>query len=143
MPGPVHTAGLIGLALALASTAAGAAQSVHIDVTETSDGGMAIVGSATAIHAGETTFDVTNKSDSTLHEFLIARLDTAPDQVPFNETTATIKESALTDVTELGDLEPGSSSSMTMNLAEGQYLLFCNLPGHFKSGMYEVLTMTK
>jgi len=140
---PVHAAALFGLALALGTTGASAAQSVHIDLTETSDGGMAIVSSAAEIHSGETTFDVTNKSEGTLHEFLIARLDTSPDRVPFNETSGTIKESALTGVTELGDLEPGGSSSMTMDLAPGKYLLFCNLPGHFKSGMYEVLTVTK
>jgi uncharacterized cupredoxin-like copper-binding protein len=62
--------------------------------------------------------------------------------VPYDETNGRVKESALGGVTELGDLEPGTSGALTMDLKSGTYMLFCNLPGHFKAGMYHVLTVT-
>ena len=146
MFGRTQIVALLGISLAagaLAVNAAGTAQSVHIDLTEASDGGMMITTSAETVPAGMTTFDVTNKSPNVGHEFLIARLETAPDALPFDEAKGVIKESALKEVEELGDLAAGASGTMDFDLKAGKYLLFCNLPGHYKSGMYHVLTVTQ
>ena len=51
-------------------------------------------------------------------------------------------EKALKGIHELGDLKPGKSGTMTLDLKAGRYLLFCNKPGHYKAGMYHVLTVT-
>jgi uncharacterized cupredoxin-like copper-binding protein len=37
---------------------------------------------------------------------------------------------------------PGASSWLTVNLAPGQYELVCNLPNHYRAGMYTQLTVT-
>jgi uncharacterized cupredoxin-like copper-binding protein len=37
---------------------------------------------------------------------------------------------------------PRASSWMTVNLAPGQYELLCNLPNHYRAGMYTQLTVT-
>jgi uncharacterized cupredoxin-like copper-binding protein len=144
MSRPRHLVALLGLPLLLAygSAPALAAATVHIDLLEKDDGGMAIAAPVDSVGAGKVTFDVTNESQDIEHEFLVARLTVAPENVPFDENDGIVKEDALEGVRELGDLEPGSSGSMTLDLKPGKYLMFCNLPGHYKSGMYHVLTVT-
>ena len=45
---------------------------------------------------------------------------------------------------EIEDLEPGKSSTLTINLEPGSYVvLFCNKAGHFKAGMVNQLTVIK
>jgi uncharacterized cupredoxin-like copper-binding protein len=146
MPSPRRLFALVGLsslAAAVGFTPALAALSVHVDLKENSDGGMMIATSAESVGAGKVTFDVTNKSSDIEHEFLIARLRGAPEDVPIDEANGIVKEAALDGVRELGDLEPGNSGILTLDLKPGKYLLFCNLPGHFASGMYQVLTVTQ
>lgn len=145
MPKSRQSCALLGAFLAASTIGTGASfasQTVHVDLRETDSGGMAITASADTIQAGETNFDVANDSKATQHEFLIAKLTTSLDKVPYDEKNGRIDESKLDGFTELGDLKAGNSGSMTLNLSAGKYLLFCNLPGHFKSGMYDVLTVT-
>lgn len=39
-------------------------------------------------------------------------------------------------------IPPGGTSWLTLELAPGRYELICNEPGHYRSGMYSVLTVT-
>ena len=130
------------LATALGSGLAFAAQTVHVNLLDNADGSMAISTSEDSVKAGKVTFEVANRSEDVEHEFLIAQLTVPPTDVPFDESTGVVKEGALKGVKELGDLEPGRSGAMTLDLAAGNYLLFCNMPGHYKAGMYHVLTVT-
>ena len=145
MPRPHRTFALFGsflLATALGSGLALAAQTVHVDLLDNNDGSMAISTSEDSVKAGKVTFEVANKSNDVEHEFLIAQLNVPAKDVPFDESTGVVKEGALKGVKELGDLEPGRSGAMTLDLAAGNYLLFCNMPGHYKAGMYHVLAVT-
>lgn len=146
MPRSRQFAALLGLTLAAGALTPGlaaAAQTVKIDLEENGDGAMIIATSADTVHAGQITFAVKNKSKNVEHEFLVARLNTAVDALPYNDSRGKLKESAMKDVTELGDLRAGDSGKLTLDLSPGKYLLFCNLPGHFKAGMYHVLTVKK
>jgi uncharacterized cupredoxin-like copper-binding protein len=135
--------GLFLLTSTLGSSLALAAQTVHVDLLDNDDGSMAIATSVESLPVGKVTFEVTNKSNDVEHEFLIAQLKVAPENVPFDDSRGIVKESALDGVKELGDLAPGKSSAMTLNLKAGKYLLFCNMPGHYKDGMYHVLNVTQ
>jgi uncharacterized cupredoxin-like copper-binding protein len=89
------------------------------------------------------TFKVTNVSKSEQeHEFLAAKTDLTPDKLSFVQEGARLDESKLLDLKELGDLEPGQTRSMTLNMTVGKYLLFCNEVGHFKAGMWASVTVT-
>ena len=44
---------------------------------------------------------------------------------------------------EVGDLPPGHSGKLTLNLKPGKYLLFCNESGHYADGMKTELTVTR
>ena len=149
--------GLFLLTTTLSSSLALAAQTVHVDLLDNNDGSMAIAtnvksvpagndraqGIKLSVPAGKVTFDITNKSNDVEHEFLVAQLSEAPADVPYDESKGVVTEGALKGVKELGDLQPGSSGTMTLNLKTGKYLLFCNMPGHYKDGMYHVLTVTQ
>ena len=135
-------AAALAVPAAILATAANASQTVDISLTEPDAGGMSIAESPATVHAGPTTFTVANASDGMAHEFLIAPLKGDVADVPMTSETGRVNEDKLTDVKELGDLEPGKSGSMTVDLKPGKYLLFCNLPGHYMAGMHTVLTVT-
>ncbi len=40
------------------------------------------------------------------------------------------------------NVEAGKSQSRAIDLAPGTYLFVCNIPGHFKAGMFTVVTVT-
>ncbi len=106
------------------------------------DGSQGMDLSATKVKAGEVTFEVTNVSkNDEEHEFLIAKTDLAPEQLPITQAGARLQESKLPDLQELGDLEPGENGTLTVDLMPGKYLLFCNEEGHFAAGMYAYLTV--
>ena len=42
---------------------------------------------------------------------------------------------------EIEDVSPGKTKSATLKLTPGRYVMICNLPGHYKQGMYGTLTV--
>jgi uncharacterized cupredoxin-like copper-binding protein len=42
---------------------------------------------------------------------------------------------------EIEDVGPGETKSATLKLTPGKYVMICNLPGHYKQGMYGTLTV--
>lgn len=145
MPGLCRLLTLSGLSLLLTVPGVGfaaAAETVRVDLMEKSDGGMAMKTSTDSVSTGKVTFDATNVSKDIEHEFLIAPLKGDLKNVPYDDSKGVVNEAALKGVRELGDLEPGKSGTMTLDLKPGKYLLFCNKPGHFRAGMYHLLTVT-
>jgi len=52
-----------------------------------------------------------------------------------------VDERKLRGVKELGDLEPGKSGTLTLDLKPVHYVVFCNQPGHFAHGMHAELAV--
>jgi uncharacterized cupredoxin-like copper-binding protein len=48
----------------------------------------------------------------------------------------------LTLVDEVEDILPGSTLGLDLDLEPGEYVIICNLPGHFQLGMVTKLTVT-
>ena len=46
------------------------------------------------------------------------------------------------NVGETGDMEPGTSMTLTLDLAPGHYAVVCNLVGHYANGMHEDFWVT-
>ena len=40
------------------------------------------------------------------------------------------------------NIDPGGTQTRTIDLAPGKYLFVCNIPGHFKQGMFTEVTVT-
>jgi uncharacterized cupredoxin-like copper-binding protein len=100
---------------------------------------MAVVVDKTKVKAGEVTFQVTNNSKDLIHEMLVAPADPAK-PLPFIEKDFRVDEEAAKDMGEVSELDPGKSGSLTITLAPGTYILFCNVAGHYMSGMWTLIT---
>jgi uncharacterized cupredoxin-like copper-binding protein len=59
--------------------------------------------------------------------------------LPFVENENRVDEEASGDLGEVSELEPGKSGSLTLDLKPGNYILFCNVPGHYMAGMWTAL----
>jgi uncharacterized cupredoxin-like copper-binding protein len=90
--------------------------------------------------AGDVTFDVTNDAEQT-HEFVIVKTDLAEDQLPLNDEGVDEEGEGVEIVAEIEDLEGGTDQSLTTNLDAGNYVLICNLPGHYAQGMHTAFTV--
>ena len=73
------------------------------------------------------------------HELLIARAE--PGRLPVRDDGFTIKEESI-EPRLVGVLEPqlpGHSGVLTVELKPGNYVLFCNMAGHYAAGMQHTL----
>ena len=96
---------------------------------------------------GTVSFIVTNEGTET-HEFVVLQTKTAAADFPivsFEGEANRIDEDAkgVTNVGETGDMEPGTSMMMTLDLSQGHYAVVCNLVGHYANGMHEDFWVTQ
>ena len=90
---------------------------------------------------GVVTFKVTNNSKDTIHEMIVMKLDKAGDALPYVAAENRVDEDKAGDKGEVSELDPGASGSLTVVLQPGKYLLICNVPGHYASGMWTEFTV--
>ena len=110
--------------------------------TEAATAMMGITLDQATVPAGNVTFAVSNDSKALLHEMLVIPLANMTTELPYIADENRVDEHAAGDLGEVADLDPGKSGSLGLDLAAGQYLLFCNIPGHYIGGMWTVLTVT-
>ena len=92
--------------------------------------------------AGEITFKATNSSKNIEHEMVVGSLAKHPNSVPFKANLSRVDENAPNmNMGEVSELEPGGTASLTVHLTPGKYLLYCNVAGHYASGMWTLLTV--
>jgi uncharacterized cupredoxin-like copper-binding protein len=94
--------------------------------------------------SGSVTFTVTN--DGTVpHEFVVLKTKTPAADIPVasfeGESERINEDTAGTNVGETGDMEPGWTKAITIDLAPGHYVFFCNLPAHYQEGMHVDVTV--
>jgi uncharacterized cupredoxin-like copper-binding protein len=85
--------------------------------------------------AGRTTFNVKN-AGTTTHEFVVLRTDK-----PAGSLLQGARADETGNVGETGDLAPGASKTIQVNLKPGHYALICNLPGHYLAGQHTDFTV--
>jgi uncharacterized cupredoxin-like copper-binding protein len=100
-------------------------------------------------NSGDVTFNIKNNGPS-VHEFVVFKTDLAPDALPTTtaDNGATIVDEegqGVQAIDEKEDIPVGSSTSLTVNLAPGKYVLICNIEtdgGHYKQGMHVGFTVS-
>ncbi len=103
---------------------------------------MGLMTSTATVPAGEVTFNVTNTSSGLVHEMVIGQLDGPGGILPYDPNIARVDESIEgAKIEEVPELEPGASGTLTMNMTPGTYVLYCNIQGHYGSGMWVILTV--
>jgi uncharacterized cupredoxin-like copper-binding protein len=92
-----------------------------------------------ALQASAGKLKVTARNDgSAPHEFVVIRTNKAPGALP-TKSDGSASESGA--VGEIPEQKPGKSASHTFTLKPGKYVFICNVPGHYKGGMYGTLTV--
>lgn len=86
--------------------------------------------------AGPVTFEVTNKG-TTAHEFVVFQTDLAADKLPLSEGGTEVDEEGegVTVIDEVDKIAVGSTETLAVTLPAGHYVVICNLPAHYPSGM--------
>jgi uncharacterized cupredoxin-like copper-binding protein len=106
------------------------------------------LGSASA-KTGDVSFKIKNNGPS-VHEFVVFKTDLAPDQLPTTtaDNGATIVDEegqGIQAIDEKEDIPVGSSTTLTVNLSPGKYVLICNIEtdgGHYELGMHTGFTVS-
>jgi uncharacterized cupredoxin-like copper-binding protein len=78
------------------------------------------------------------------HELLVFKSDLPPSGFPIDKTGDIIEDGpGITLVSDGANIDPGMTQARTADLTQpGTYLFVCNIPGHFKAGMFSVVTVT-
>jgi len=134
---------LAAAALVAAAPAAHADQTVAVALIDQGMDSMHLDMSTDHVRAGTVTFDVTNKSDNLVHEFVLTRWNQPIALVPYDDNEKEADEDKLEVVNEIDGLDPGKSGTLTVTLEPGTYTILCNKVGHFKAGMVHTLTVTQ
>ena len=71
---------------------------------------------------------------------MLAKTDDAPDQLP-TSSDGSVDEAGLDVPGEVEEVEGGAEGTVSLDLQPGNYVMFCNLPGHYSGGMYGSLTV--
>jgi uncharacterized cupredoxin-like copper-binding protein len=85
--------------------------------------------------AGKVTFKVRN-TGAVQHEFVVLRTPK-----PASSLLKGDEASEAGNVGEIGEVRPGATKTLRLNLRAGHYALICNLPGHYKAGQYADLVV--
>jgi hypothetical protein len=86
--------------------------------------------------------DITNWSKGLVHEVLIVPVDSPDAPLPYDYGTGQVVEDQVDVVADSSELKPSESKTLKVDLSPGSYLLLCNVPGHYASGMVASLTVT-
>jgi uncharacterized cupredoxin-like copper-binding protein len=139
----VRTALLAGwlVALALAGCGGSAKKPAAVAIAAVSERDFHIAVPAT-LKAGDVELHVDNHGPDG-HELIVARLHGAA--LPMRADGFTVDEDAIED-TEAGALEPGRPGvdrTLTVHLAPGRYVFFCNMAGHYLGGMRKTVDVVQ
>ena len=91
---------------------------------------------------GKVTFTVIGAGPST-HELVLFRTDLAPTKLPTNDEGTEVDEEGqgVQHIDEVENVKAGTTKQLTVDLTPGNYVLLCNLAGHYKLGMETGLTV--
>jgi uncharacterized cupredoxin-like copper-binding protein len=92
------------------------------------------------VPTGKVTFLVVNQ-DKVDHEVIILKTDIAPNALVLMKNIDSVDEDASGENLGEVEVEADSTVAATFDLAEGKYVLVCNVPGHYKAGMVAALNV--
>lgn len=77
------------------------------------------------------------------HELILFKSDADPASLPLSGGDVdeeALEEQGAEEAGEIEDVAPGETKEKGFELTAGKYVMFCNLPGHYKQGMYGSVT---
>lgn len=104
--------------------------------------------STTQANSGWLTFKAVNDGNN-IHELVILQTDMNPAKLPRKEAKnlegiateylVNEEDARIKIIDEIKEFPSGTSQEKKIHLKPGQYVLFCNIPGHYDKGMYSSL----
>jgi uncharacterized cupredoxin-like copper-binding protein len=76
------------------------------------------------------------------HELIVARVDSDSENLAAKGDRVDEDGLGARVLGEISELKPTAAGAKTFDLKPGNYILFCNLPGHFKLGMFGRLSVS-
>ena len=104
------------------------------------DPDWAVTADPAVIPAGDLTLSVENQGNL-IHNLRVIRTDLNADQLPLDATGFMVDEENLNVILSVADLRSGDSEDSDVTLEAGGYVLLCNIPGHYDSGMRIAITV--
>lgn len=102
---------------------------------------MGVKLSMDSVAAGEVTFEVENTSKLMEHEMVVTLVKDTKTPLPLKKGNNQVDEKAAGSLGEVSELKPGKTGTLKVKLTPGSYILYCNVPGHYKRGMWSILTV--
>lgn len=122
---------IAGAALAAQACGGGASSPITVKATEKD---FAINVDQGSVTHGKLQLQVTNEGPSE-HELVVLKTDDAADDLPVSDGQAEEDSEGVEHVDEVEQLSAGQTDQLDLNLDAGNYVLICNLPGHYSQGM--------
>jgi uncharacterized cupredoxin-like copper-binding protein len=97
---------------------------------------------AAVVPAGAVSFRILNQGP-TSHELIVIRTDRAPGKLPLQRDGLTVDEEApgIDLLDEVEGLDIDDRQTLVLDLAAGNYVLYCNLEGHYLGGMHAAFSV--
>lgn len=138
---------LLGPGVAMGQAAGVSPAVVHVDLMDPSSGptvkSMMLKTDRQSVKAGPVTFMVSNDSKDLVHEMIVVSVADPNTRLPYDLKDDRVIESKIKDLGEASDLPPGTKKTLSLTLKPGDYILMCNQPAHYKTGMKANLTVTQ
>ena len=77
-----------------------------------------------------------------MHEVPLVPVDSPDAPLPYDYAGGQVVENQVHVLADSSELKPNESKTLEVDLGAGSYLLLCNVPGHYASGMVVPLTVT-
>lgn len=97
---------------------------------------------ANTVKSGKTSYTIANMG-TVAHELLVFKTDLAPSAYPTDAAGDITEDGAgVTLVSDGENIDPAGTQTRTIDLTPGKYVFVCNIAGHFKQGMFTLVTVT-
>ena len=90
--------------------------------------------------AGTVVFHIKNDATDVNHQFTIIKTDLDAANLP-TDSAGNVDTSQLDSVGATQQVAPGDSVDLSVDLTAGHYVIFCDMAGHYQSGMYANFTV--
>lgn len=92
-------------------------------------------------NSGDLSFAIDNQG-KLQHQFVVIKTDLAADQLPLTADGSKVDEASLAVLQRNDDVQPGADATLKLTLPPGNYVIICNVPGHYGLGMHVPLMVT-
>lgn len=89
---------------------------------------------STSAEAGRVTFDARNVG-TIEHELVVLRTSLAADKLPVKDGEVQTSARRLTVAGKTARIKAAGTAPLRVTLEPGSYVLICNVPAHYQSGM--------